>query len=439
MIQIVCGYTSRHAQHSSVDESAQGGVVYTRRKVWIFSIFAAGLLLNLGCSEDVSGPNSQEEGSPSAALATAAAPLSFANIYVGPTHTCGVTTTNLAYCWGLNYFGQLGNGSFGAAVTSRPVAAAGNMRFLEVRVGANFTCGLTTENHIYCWGLNTDGQLGNGSNSTDSQQPVLVDGGRRYRLLRVAPAHACAIALSGVTFCWGLNNFGQLGDGSTLTRRAPVKVAGTTVFRTVSTGIQHTCGLSLAKKAYCWGRNTNGQLGNLSSLTRLTPGPVADGRFFNTVSAGAAHTCAVTPEKRAYCWGKNDQGSLGDGTTLRRSRPTAVSGDRAFVGVSAGAEFTCGITSAKQAFCWGSNHSGQLGDGTDGQHSPFVSRRLSPVAVSGGHLFSHIVAALGDGYTCAVTTDARGYCWGNNHSGQVGDGTSWFIIRNTPTAVIGPA
>jgi alpha-tubulin suppressor-like RCC1 family protein len=393
-------------------------------------LFLVTLLFAPGCREDITSP--QDE--PPSALATAATPLSFANIYVGPTHTCGVTTTNRAYCWGENSFGQLGNGSFGLNITSRPVAAVSNMRFLEVRVGLNSTCGLTTENLVYCWGLNTQGQLGSGSTRTDIQQPVLLAGGRRYRLLRVAPAHACAIAMSGVTFCWGLNDFGQLGDGTTTTRRSPVKVAGQTVFQAVSTGHQHTCGLNLAKKAYCWGRNTNGQLGNLSSLTRLTPGPVADGRLFNTISAGLTHTCAVSPEKRAYCWGKNNQGSLGDGTTSRRSRPTAVSSSQTFAGVSAGADFTCGVTTGKKAFCWGSNTAGQLGDGTN------TFQRLTPVPVSGGHLFGHIVAALGNGYTCAVTTDARGYCWGSNFSGQLGNGTSGFSAsRNTPVAVLGPA
>jgi alpha-tubulin suppressor-like RCC1 family protein len=399
-------------------------------------LFLLALLFALGCREDVTSPVQDE---PLHALAAAAGPLSFANIYVGPTHTCGVTTTSVGYCWGANNFGQLGNGSFGAGVVSRPVATWSNLRFLEVRVGADFSCGLTTDNHIYCWGLNSEGQLGIGSNNTDSQRPVLLAGGRRYRLLRVAPTHACAIALSGVTFCWGRNDFGQLGDGTTATRRAPTKVAGSVVFQTVTTGAQHTCGLSLAKKAYCWGRNTTGQLGNLSSLTRLTPGPVADGRLFNTISAGLTHTCAVTPEKRAYCWGRNTLGSLGDGTTSRRSRPTAVAGDRAFVGVSAGADFTCGITSGKRAFCWGSNLEGQLGEGTDGQHSPIVSNRLTPVAVSGDHLFGFVVAALGRGYACAITTESRGYCWGGNISGQLGDGTSGFIIRNTPVAVLGPA
>ena len=382
-----------------------------------------------GCGEEATSPSTDEQATP--ALATSAGALAFREIHGGPTHTCGVTTTNQAYCWGSD--------GFGVGETTRPVAAAGSLRFLTVRVGANFTCGLTTDKRVFCWGLNTGGQLGDGSNSQYSLEPVPLAGGRSFRLLRLGPAHGCAISLSEVTFCWGFNRYGQLGDGTTTTRRSPVKVAGRTTYRVVSPGQHHTCGLTWEKKAYCWGLNMHGQLGNLSSINRLTPGPVADGLSFNVISAGQAHTCGVTPEKKAYCWGWNENGTLGDGSTRRRSRPTAVAGGKTFAGISAGGAHTCAVTTAKVAYCWGWNFYGQVGDGTSAFTftSSFNTRRLSPVQVSGGLLFASVVAARS--YSCGVTIDNRGYCWGENVSGQLGNGTTTHRGVPVPTAVAPPA
>jgi alpha-tubulin suppressor-like RCC1 family protein len=365
------------------------------------------MVLVQGCREDDGSPTA-----PESAAVVAGGPLAFRQISQGTGHACGVTTENRAYCWGINYSGELGTGYAGASEVTRPVAAAGHLRFLHVRAGAGYTCGLTTGNRVYCWGSNTEGQLGDGTGSLYSLEPVQVAGGRSYRLLRTGAAHACAITLSNATFCWGSNDYGQVGDGTTTDRRAPVKVAGGVAFLRVSAGGFHTCGVTSAKKAYCWGWNRYGQLGNRSSsTTRLTPGPVSDGLAFRLVSAGGAHTCGVTPGNKAYCWGWNRYGQLGDGTKDRRSRPTAVAGGMTFRGVSPGAGHTCGVTTSNAAYCWGYNWYGQVGDGTDaGGGEPFVPMRLTPVAVAGGLLFDAVLAANGSygNFTCGVTRESRG-------------------------------
>jgi alpha-tubulin suppressor-like RCC1 family protein len=385
-----------------------------------------------GCREDASPTAPESE--PALTTATTAAALAFREVSASSGHACGVTTDNRAYCWGLNDSGELGTGN--AAEATRPVAAAPSLRFLYTREGAGYTCGLTTENQIYCWGLNTDGQLGDGTNSQYSLEPVRLAGGRRYRELRAGAAHACAITLAGVTLCWGSNQYGQLGDGTTIERRAPVRVAGGIEFIHVSTGGFHTCGLNGAKKAYCWGLNSTGQIGDRTSLTRLRPAPVWGGLAFNTVSAGGAHTCGVGTDHQAYCWGWNKYGTLGDGTTNRHSRPLPVVGGLTFSGVSAGAAHTCGVTTTKRAYCWGYNWYGQVGDGTDATDG--VVMRPSPTRVAGGLLFESVFAAGGRfaNYTCGVTTDSRGYCWGENSHGYLGDGTT--TNRSTPTPIASP-
>jgi alpha-tubulin suppressor-like RCC1 family protein len=385
----------------------------------------------LGCGEDTASPTGPEE--PAApTLATTTAVLAFRQVSGGETHTCGITTDNRAYCWGLNYYGQLGDGSFGAAKITRPVAAVADRRFLEIRVGINFTCALTTGSQIYCWGLNTEGRLGIGSTQPYSLEPALLAGGRRYRQLRVGSSHGCAITLADVTFCWGRNDFGQVGDGTTINRRSPVRVVGGITFRAVSAGSLHTCGLNLARRAYCWGRNSNGQLGLNNSITQLRPAGVVGGRAFNVLSAGAWHTCGVGTDAKAYCWGWNRYGQLGDGTTNRRSQPTLVAGGMSFSGVSPGGGHTCAVTPGKKAYCWGWNNYGEVGDGTYGG----AAMRLTPTAVAGGLLFDRVIAAIGSSHSCGVSTAERAYCWGDNQFGQLGDGST--SVRSTPVPVAQP-
>jgi alpha-tubulin suppressor-like RCC1 family protein len=408
-----------------------------RRLSKLFLLAGGGLAAAPACRDDTQSPTSPSSEPALAAAATGA--LAFRQVSAGSWHACGVTTDDRAYCWGQNFSGELGDGNPGAAAVTRPVAAAASLRFLDVRAGAEHTCGLTTANQIFCWGSNTDGQLGDGSNSQYSLEPVRLAGARRYRQLRVGEDHACAIAFSGVTFCWGANEDGQLGDGTTTGRRAPVRVAGGIGFNHVSTGAFHTCGLTSTRKAYCWGLNRTGQIGDRTSTTRLTPAAVSGGIAFATISAGGAHTCGVGTDHQAYCWGWNRYGSLGDGTTDRHSRPLPVAGGLAFSGVSAGAAHTCGVTTDKRAYCWGYNWYGQVGDGTDATGGePFVVDRLRPVAVAGSLHFDAVLAADGrfGNYTCGVTTDARGYCWGENTEGYLGDGTT--MSRSTPGPIASP-
>jgi alpha-tubulin suppressor-like RCC1 family protein len=381
----------------------------------------------VGCGEE--NPSSPSE--PDAAVATAAAPLTFRQISAGTHHACGTTTDDRVYCWG-------GIGGYvttpSNAPRSRPTAMATSLRFVDVRAGLSFTCGLATDDKIYCWGTNVSGQLGNSAAGQFSGTPVAVAGSRRWKLVRVGAEHACGITGGGVTFCWGLNASGQLGDGTRTTRRNPVRVQGGLTFQRLSVGWTHNCAVTAEKKAYCWGENASGQLGDRTSTDRLKPVAVYGGLAFDVVGAGGAHTCGVTTAKAGYCWGANQQGQLGDGTFDRHGRPLPVAGGLAFSGISAGTSHSCGVTTAKRAYCWGWNWYGQLGEGTNATSSPFILRRSSPVAVLGGLSFDAVLG--GDAFTCGVTTAGQGYCWGQGSPGKLGDGTE--SDRAVPTAVATP-
>ena len=251
--------------------------------------------------------------------------LAFRQVSAGGGHTCGVTTADVPYCWGVNDFGQLGRSLGDPSNATAPVPVAGGLHFRNVAAGAWHTCGIGTDDQAYCWGRSTSGQIGDSANVAFRAAPSLVAGGRRYRELDVGTSTSCAVTTDHVGYCWGEGRAGQLGNGKTYLSYWPRRVAGGLSMRRISPGSAHACGETTDNRVYCWGRNDVGQLGNgTTGGTRLTPTLVAGGLFFGQANSGAAHTCARTPAGVAYCWGYNANGRLGDGTTTNRSKPTRV-------------------------------------------------------------------------------------------------------------------
>jgi alpha-tubulin suppressor-like RCC1 family protein len=393
-------------------------------------VTASALLLTaLGCGDGTETPTEPRAGQRSD-VATATS-LTFRQVSGGLDHTCGVATDNRAYCWGDGFYGQTGDAT-APWEDLTPGAVHGGLSFRHVSSGQFHTCGVTTEERVYCWGNNGYAQPGSGAlgdGTTETRlTPVPVASTRQFRQVTAAGQHTCAITLTGVAFCWGYNAYGQLGDGTTTDRLRPVRVAGGLFWRQLSAGLQHTCGITVDNRTFCWGSNWVGQLGDGMTTDRLRPRLVAGGLLFAHVDAGDAHTCAVTTTDRAFCWGLNARGQLGDGTQTTRLRPRAVAGNLAFNRVTAGGSHSCGESTTNRAYCWGRNGQGQLGDGSN------VSTRLKPVAVTGGLLFEQLSA--GYQHTCGVPSVGLPYCWGNNSRGQLGDGTT--TGRRSPTLVADP-
>ena len=303
--------------------------------------------------------------------------------------------------------------------------------FASITANDLSTCGLTSAGAAYCWGSNAYGHLGDGT-STNRNTPVAVSGGLTFAFLAPGAWHACGLTAEGKAYCWGLNQMGQLGDGSTTDRHVPVLVSGGHVFARLESGRHHTCGLTVAGTAYCWGYNGYGQLGDGTGNpdNRSSPNLVSGGIAFADLAAGWMHTCGITAAGVASCWGRADDGQLGDGTlsTIWRDTPVTVGGGRIFDSSSlvAGNYHTCAVTGGGAAYCWGNNESGQLGDGT-------TTARSAPVLVNGGFAFARLEA--GGWYNCGLTASRSAYCWGANDVGQLGDGTA--TQRTEPRLVSG--
>ncbi|MEJ7810806.1 MAG: TonB family protein [Gemmatimonadaceae bacterium] len=377
--------------------------------------------------------------------------LPVAGASAGAEHTCGIAESGLAYCWGRNSSGELGlGGPDGEAYTSPTEVRDYRVRFRSVSAGIGaHVCGIDVSGLVECWGRNDHGQLGfaaGGPGQTIALHAASVTTGG---------AHTCALADDGAAMCFGSNEYGQLGDGSLVDSESPtnpVSAAGS--FTALSAGERHTCALTARGEAYCWGSNEFGQLGSLdaadscaSSQCSRSPVRVATDLAFAAISAGRSHTCALTPVGDAYCWGADASGQagmmIGDlacGDNWRVpacvSRPRPVVTRHRFATISAGGEHTCALTSDGAAYCWGSDDRSQLGTAEPRMLCDRGNDRArcthSPVAVAREDRFESISA--GARHTCAVLRRQVTLCWGANGQGQVGNGAIGRVAHLRPVA-----
>lgn len=287
----------------------------------------------------------------------------FTSIVAGGNHSCGTVATGTSFCWGLNARGQLGDGGVGGFLR-QPTAVVGGQTFASLAAGDTHSCGLTSSGAAYCWGSNSFGELGDGT-VVDRPAPAVVLGGRLFSRLVAGDGFTCGVTNSApaAAYCWGRNASGQLGDGSFTNRSVPTAVSGGVSFLSIVAGDAHTCALSISAEAFCWGNNFSGQLGDGSGVTNPLPTVVSGGRTYASLVAGGSHSCGRTNNGAVFCWGDNDFGQLGDGMTGDRTTPSQVSGGRSFVSLAAGNVHTCGLTDIGEAFCWGADSRGQLGVG----------------------------------------------------------------------------
>lgn len=413
----------------------------------------------------------------------------------GTYRTCAIISGTV-YCWGYNRFGQLGNGESIGLGSPEDSSSVDSLIPVKVKQETGVLAGKTVtdmfsaqwhscalaDGKVYCWGYNRDGQLGNGVSGINehSNVPVEVGGalaGKTVTDVGGSGNTSCAIA-EGKIYCWGLNDTGATAYGL-----VGVNNGGTTWFDTpqavytndanpnalpsdyTATQIQtsgsrgyNLCAIA-DDKVYCWGNNNQGSVGDGTTTNRLYPTKVAqqagallgkrvvgvsqDGIYVDDGTYSLPHACALATEMdgsngRVYCWGDNEYGQIGDGTTTNSSVPVPVRanpGDALFgktiVGLEAGLYHTCVVADDDQAYCWGRNHTGQLGNNT------FIGS-TTPVAVSqlSGGLLGKTVVNIGGGSNrgCAITTEAHTYCWGRNTEGQIGDGTQ--TDRNIPTEAL---
>ncbi|HEY0839351.1 MAG TPA: hypothetical protein VGD74_04135, partial [Vulgatibacter sp.] len=294
----------------------------------------------------------------------------YAAISAGGIHTCALDGTGQAYCWGMNESGQLGTGHDWEDLpgSPAPVPVFGTLFFDSISAGGSHTCALEGET-AWCWGANFDGALGVGDDLIYSAAlPLPVAGEHEFTQIVAAAYNTCALDSDGAAWCWGYNEFGAVGDGSDVAiSYEPVAVAGGHVFDSIAGTGSHLCGLTAAGEAWCWGGNEFGQLGSSVAgfaWSSNVPVPVDGGLVFRTIAPAANHTCALDEDGSAWCWGNDDYGQLGWANPgFGGPEPVRVHGGLAFESIAASGTATCARTADGSSWCWGHNGSGVLGGG----------------------------------------------------------------------------
>ena len=375
-----------------------------------------------------------------------------ASLALGGNHTCVIDTKEQLWCWGYNNYGQLGINSQTSSSTLKLVSSF-NRPQQVVAAGTYQTCAIDIDRQLSCWGYCANGQIGNVGSCTGSSctttnpncrsTPVNLTAVPNAVAVATGSSHTCAVNNSNQLFCWGSNNYRQLGNATLVTYSDypnPQRVTALSNVVAVAAGYYHTCAVTNSSgSGYvdCWGNNTSGQIGNSTTNSPVTDPyriSVLSGKAV-AVAAGAGHTCALNNEGRIWCWGNNAQGQIGNSVVSPTSTtyvltlyeiPTSGLRNRA-VAIAAGGYHTCALSDDGKVWCWGRNNEGQLGLGDN------VTPRTSPSSIPYFNNNAAVAIAAGSNHTCAITENNELLCWGSNSNGQLG--VSGVTTSHTPLPI----
>lgn len=378
-------------------------------------------------------------------------------ISAGWNHTCALASNGLVYCWGYNYYGQLGNNSVNASETPVAVSMVGELagkKFKSISAGHAYTCGISSDDYAYCWGFNSLGEIGNNS-VIDSHFPVPVYrsgslNGLTVKSISAGAGHTCAIASDNNAYCWGSGGHGELGTNPSGSSSFPVAVdrsgnlSGKSISSIDTKGTNFTCATSTESRGYCWGYNEIGQLGDNTGSNRPLPTEIymlgaLSGKTVLSISANGAHACAIASDNIAYCWGENNYGQLGiNSASQYRLGPniTYMAGalnNKTVKSVTTGLLHTCAIASDNNPYCWGQGSYAQIGDGNYTE----INRAAVAVNIAGALSGKSVkkISSGEDNYSCVIASDNQAYCWGQNTNYQLGNGS----VSYAPTPMLVPS
>ncbi len=365
------------------------------------------------------------------------APRSTANASVGNGFGCAVDSGGNVYCWGDNSLGQLGRGTESFLPILQPGATNLFDAASEVAVGHDHACARLTTGGVACWGANFAGQIGNGVIGVGVASPTVLTSPSVTNTIDVSAGfeHSCAVASAGTVWCWGRNSSGQLGNGTTTDSTTPVPGTGLTGVTQVSAGYTSTCARRSDGTVRCWGANFSGQLGNNTTTDSTVPVTVSGLSGTRTVAVGAFGACADDTSGAVRCWGNDSEGQLGRGTSGTISTTPVVASITNVANrsgaLAGGPDGFCAVDTADTLRCWGDGKSFLFADGD-------VTARTTPTAVATGISSVTVGGDFLTGTLCAVRIDGGLRCWGTTSSFGDSAGTGNAYSGSAATPVAGP-
>lgn len=341
--------------------------------------------------------------------------------------SCAIQKDDTVACWGRRARGALGDGGsteYTFEVASEPIAVGRVVAATRLDGGNAHACALSS-GYAYCWGYNASGQLGIGSTESVST-PVPVATLPDVMDLALGSDFTCAVTTLNRLYCWGHNDEGQLGDRGAGDTLVPRRVRAPELAE-VSAGSHHACGRTPFGEVYCWGRSDEGQIAQTADVDPRFAVKVEGLSDVRRIALGGWHSCAVQRSGHVRCWGDNSYGQLGNGTTVSSVDPVEVVGIEDATAIASSGQATCVVRLDGTVACWGRNESGELGQG----------HRLDssvPVAVTA---LQHVEAVAMNGAVCALRADGSTSCWGYNDYGQVGNGTTETVLSPVEVNITG--
>lgn len=384
---------------------------------------------------------------------------------LGSGNTCAIASDDNVYCWGWNYAGELGNGTSDYNTHNEPIAvktsgALSGLTVKKLAMGSDHTCVVASDEKIYCWGRNYEGQLGTGTTYRKSTEPVATDmtgalSGKTIKLISSGDAETCVVTTDNGIYCWGSNGSGQLGNGGTAESSVPVSVDMSGVlsgksFNSIYVGVSgNACVLDTLGELYCWGTNYAGQFGNGTTSDSNIPVRAANvgalnGKTIKDFSIYYTHGCAVASDDKVYCWGENDNGQIGDNTNANKLSPVAVNDKLTYAGETI-KDFSvasntihedafCVLTNSQKMYCWGGNLIFPFGDDESAEDLT-VPRQLIMQGSLAGKTVKSIASKFENNLGCLIASDDNVYCWGDQQNGKLGNGLENSVVQYNPVAV----
>jgi alpha-tubulin suppressor-like RCC1 family protein len=349
------------------------------------------------------------------------------------TQTANASATNTGEIWatGLNTTGELGNGSLN---NSSSLIQTIGTSYTAVSAGNNHGYGIKSDTTLWSWGYNAQGQLGNGT-TTNSNTPIQVGSSGGWSKIAAGGYHGVGIKSNGTLWTWGYNGYGQLGQGDTTQRGSPSQVGSDTDWKEVSAGRDASYAIKTNGSLWAWGANYTGQLGDNSVVNKTAPTRVGtdtdwvkvEGSGYNDGTTYRGAAMALKSTGTLWAWGTNGYGNLGDGTTTQRNSPVQISAGSTWQEFGSGDVVSYGIKTDGTLWSWGYNGAGALGDGTTTQSN-------SPVQISPERDWK-TVSANQNTTAIGIKTDGSAWSWGDNTLGQAGLG--YFAAQSiyTPTRI----